>query len=235
MSSNIALKEEIQKEGEGNNQQQLQRKINQVTEDLTSSISRNRLVKMYPGNALTVCNYLIAMRTETTLSSSYKSGIIQALCYLERFYLKHPKYLQQKLFQDMDRDYIVMYLNSIRRPELEDSQHASIGTYNLHRTQLLRFFKWLYSPSIPANARPTPAVIQNIPKLRRKEMSTIKPSDLWTEEDDALFLKYYIELGLTPPPKPNKKLPVSLTNKHKLCLMLSLSIQFCFWHSFNAS
>jgi hypothetical protein len=32
--------------------------------------------------------------------------------------------------------------------------------------------------------------MQNIPRLRRKEISTIKPADLWTEEDDALFLKY---------------------------------------------
>ncbi len=32
--------------------------------------------------------------------------------------------------------------------------------------------------------------MQNIPRLRRKVITTIKPSDLWTEEDDALFLKY---------------------------------------------
>ncbi|MGB7636617.1 MAG: site-specific integrase, partial [Nitrososphaeraceae archaeon] len=39
--------------------------------------------------------------------------------------------------------------------------------------------------------RPTPEhVIGNIPQFKRKETSIYKPTDLWTEEDDALFLKY---------------------------------------------
>jgi integrase/recombinase XerD len=33
-------------------------------------------------------------------------------------------------------------------------------------------------------------VIDNIPQLKRKEQSMYKPSDLWTEKDDLLFLKY---------------------------------------------
>ena len=32
--------------------------------------------------------------------------------------------------------------------------------------------------------------MRNIPSFERKEKSTYKPTDLWTEEDDALFLKY---------------------------------------------
>ena len=32
--------------------------------------------------------------------------------------------------------------------------------------------------------------MDNIPKLKRKEKSIYKPSDLWTPEDDLLFLKY---------------------------------------------
>jgi integrase len=55
---------------------------------------------------------------------------------------------------------------------------------------LTRFFKWLYSPGIEPNNRPKPPVIDNIVQLKRRETSIYKPSDLWTEEDDALFLKY---------------------------------------------
>jgi hypothetical protein len=33
-------------------------------------------------------------------------------------------------------------------------------------------------------------VIHNIPQLKRKEKSIYKPTDLWTAEDDSLFLKY---------------------------------------------
>jgi integrase len=32
--------------------------------------------------------------------------------------------------------------------------------------------------------------VENISKFKRKEQSIYKPTDLWTDEDDALFLKY---------------------------------------------
>jgi len=50
----------------------------------------------------------------------------------------------------------------------------------------------LYCPSydIPFNKRPTPDVIQQIPEIKRREISIYKPTDLWTEEDDAIFCRY---------------------------------------------
>ena len=68
--------------------------------------------------------------------------------------------------------------------------HKWIGTYNLYRIELMRFFKWLYYPYIESDKRPKPEVIQNIPQLKRKEKSIYKPTDLWTSEDDSLFLRY---------------------------------------------
>jgi integrase len=56
---------------------------------------------------------------------------------------------------------------------------------------VLRFFKWLYYPDIEQRKRPKPSVIENIPQLKRKEISIYKPSDLWTNEDDIIFLRYY--------------------------------------------
>ena len=82
------------------------------------------------------------------------------------------------------------FLDNYRKPESVDPMHKWIGTYNVFRTFLVRFFKWLYYPDIQPNARPKPAVIENIGRLKRKEISIYKPTDLWTEEDDALFLKY---------------------------------------------
>ena len=35
-----------------------------------------------------------------------------------------------------------------------------------------------------------PEVIENLKQLKRKEKSIYKPTDLWTQEDDQLFLKY---------------------------------------------
>jgi hypothetical protein len=53
-----------------------------------------------------------------------------------------------------------------------------------------KFFKWVYTPALELKQRPKPQIIQNIPSLKRKEISIYKPSDLWTLEDDLLFLKW---------------------------------------------
>ena len=81
-------------------------------------------------------------------------------------------------------------MDSFRRTETQDPMHKWIGTYNLFRIHLLRFFKWLYSSDIEPDKRSKPSVIENIPSLRRKETSIYKPSDLWTQQDDLLFLRY---------------------------------------------
>jgi integrase len=90
----------------------------------------------------------------------------------------------------MSRNDIVSFLESFRKPETFDPLHKWIGTYNICRIHLLRFFKWLYYPNIVPGKRPKPSVIENIPQLRRKEQSVYKPTDPWTIEDDLLFLKY---------------------------------------------
>jgi integrase len=54
----------------------------------------------------------------------------------------------------------------------------------------MRFFKRLYYPEIEPSKRPIPDVVKNIHSFKCKEQLIYKPSDLWTEQDDALFLKY---------------------------------------------
>jgi hypothetical protein len=71
-----------------------------------------------------------------------------------------------------------------------DPLHKRVGTYNVFRIHLLRFFKWLYAPNVKPKLRPKPAVINNIPRLKRNEISIYTPSDLWTQKEDLLFLKY---------------------------------------------
>jgi integrase len=90
----------------------------------------------------------------------------------------------------MARNDVMQYLDSHRRPEESDPLHKWIGTYNLRRAYLLRFFKWLHYPEMEPSKRPIPYVVKNIPSFKRKEQSIYKPTDLWTEQDDALFLKY---------------------------------------------
>jgi integrase len=90
----------------------------------------------------------------------------------------------------MTRNDVMQYLDGHRRPEESDPLHKWIGTYNLRRAYLLRFFKWLYHPKMEPSKRPIPDVVKNIRSFKRKEQSIYKPTDLWTEQDDALFLKY---------------------------------------------
>ena len=62
--------------------------------------------------------------------------------------------------------------------------------YNIFRIILIKFFKWFYSPDIESDKRPKPAIVENIPQLKRKEKSVYKPSDMWTAQDDLIFLRY---------------------------------------------
>ena len=99
-------------------------------------------------------------------------------------------FYNNKSFKQITRDDLVSFLDSFRKPESVDPLHKWIGTYNTYRIHLTRFFKWLYYPDIEPDKRPKPEVIENILILKRKEQSIYKPTDLWTEEDDIVFLRY---------------------------------------------
>ena len=138
---------------------------------------------MSEDNASTIINYISTIRVEVNLSDHYRKDLIEVL---SRF----ARYNDNKPFKDITRTDVISFLESFRKTEAADPLHKWIGTYNIFRMHLVRFFKWLYSPNIEPSKRPKPTLIENIPKLRRKEKSIYKPSDLWTQQDDLLFLKY---------------------------------------------
>jgi integrase len=150
---------------------------------------RRRLSKE---NALTTSEYIIAMKREVNPRLSTIKNAIQFLSELSKFV--HI----EKRFEDMTRDDVLLFLDSIRKPENDDPLHKWIGTYNTKRIVLIRFFKWLCYSGIAnphkrnelSAAERKPECIMDIPKLKRKEVSCYKPSDLWTQEDDLLFLKW---------------------------------------------
>jgi integrase len=161
----------------------LERKVNLITEGLSPTYS-DRLYKISRINALAITDFILSMKTEINLSNHHIMNNIMALTLLAQFYNN------EKYFTEMGRIDILSYLNRLRRPEAADPLHKWIGSYNMYKTLFVRFFKWLYYPDVEAPKRPKPAVVENIPNLKRKEQSIYKPSDLWTEEDDLLFLKY---------------------------------------------
>ena len=182
--------------------------IDEATSGLTKSYRNNLLKLRNQDNAVTIAKYIISMKNEVNLSDNYRISLIKTLSRLSNFYFNdndddnddakvkvRPDIVaksksKSKLFTDITRDDFLLFLNSFRKPEPIDPLHKWIGTYNHFIVIISRFFKWLYYPDIPPNERLKPSVIENLKRIRRKETSIYKPSDLWTVEDDQLFLKY---------------------------------------------
>jgi integrase len=172
----------------------IERKIILATEDFTTNFCKSILKdksKLSECNALVVAEYLIAMKRETNPRPSYIRCTIQFLSELSR------SVGLEKQFKNMTQEDILYYLDCNRKPENEDPLHKWKGSYNTKRIVLFRFFKWLYTPEINPERRNElfiserkPECIRDIPKLKRKETSCYKPSDLWSQEDDLLFLKW---------------------------------------------
>ena len=91
----------------------------------------------------------------------------------------------------MTKEDIFSYLNRFRKSEEDDPHHRWIGTWNNRHIVLLKFFRWLHYQDNPdIKNRKYPDCMQGIKRLRRKEVSRYKPSDLWTSRECEIFLKY---------------------------------------------
>src|SRR5215813_12943330 len=171
----------------------LEKKIILATEGFMTKFSESTLRdKLSKENAFVVADYIIAMKREINPRLNYIKSTIQFLSELSR------SIGVQEHFVDMTRNDILFYLDKCRKSENEDPLHKWISSYNLKRIILMRFFKWLYYPNIASPKRRNelsleenkPECILGIPQLKRKEISCYKPTDMWTQEDDLLFLKW---------------------------------------------
>ena len=160
-----------------------ERKINLITEGLEPRFSK-ALVNISNENALAIADFILSINIEISVSDNHKRNYINVLTQLSKFYHNN------KSFKEMNRQDILLFLDSLRKPENSDPLHKWVGTYNQYTVLLIKFFKWLYYPDIEPHKRVKPQLLENIFQLKRKEISIYKPSDLWTKEDDLLFLKY---------------------------------------------
>ena len=134
-------------------------------------------------NQQVIEEYLNAYRNEINASKNTIKNCSYILSYLS-------KHNNAKSFTSMTAENIQSFLNSLKRPVSIDPMHQSTGTYNLYVIHLVRFFKWLYYPEYPKNERLKPKCILNLKTIPRREKSIYSPSDLWTTEDDLLFLRH---------------------------------------------
>jgi integrase len=156
------------------------RKLELVIAGLRPQFYHTLKSKLKKDNAKKIMDYILAMKTEINLSDYHRESIIRVL----------GLFCCSKNFKEVTREDVLEFLDRRRKPESLDPLHKWIGTYNSYLAILSKFFKWLYYPDIEPHKRPRPPVIENITQLKRKEQSIYTAGDLWTVEDDFLFLKY---------------------------------------------
>jgi integrase len=178
-------------------EKELDRKITLATEGFTTNkycelVLRDR-TRLSKENALTICNYIIDVKREINPKLNTIRTAIQHISELSK------AVGIEKKFADMTRDDILLFLDHYRKLENDDPMHKWINTYKSNRSVMLRFFKWLQYGDVSGDPKKRdklsatnkePKCIQDIPKLKRREVSSYKPSDMWTAEDDLLFLKW---------------------------------------------
>lgn len=137
------------------------------------------LTKITRENANIIIDYIQVLQTEVTPRQTYRIETILKLKRLSEFH-------KDKFFRDLTRQDVIDFLDRLRKPEPLDPLHKWIGAYENNRIYLLRFFRWLHcpDPNIPPAQRPKPAVMQNIPRIRRLEKDIYKDTDIWSPEDD---------------------------------------------------
>jgi hypothetical protein len=118
---------------------------------------------------------------------NYRKDIIKCLTKFIAFCRSNSYISNVQILKQSERKDVLAFLDSLKKSEITDPLHKWIGTYNLYRVHLIRFFKWLHNPDLEPDKRPKPSVVENIQQLKRKEKSIYKPTDMWTSEDDLLF------------------------------------------------
>jgi integrase len=130
------------------------------------------------------------------LITEHDSQNLKLSTLLSHLHIIHffSRYLQYRDFEKITKNDIVEYLNSLRKTDLDDPTHKWVGTHNTRQMVLSKFFRWLYNQYKGNESDQkkwiTPECMQGLKQFIRKEKSTYKPSDIWTDEDHALFLKY---------------------------------------------
>ncbi len=143
-----------------------------------------KLSEVNPENATLICDYVLSEQISFNIKESTKEGKIKILVWLSGF-------LGNKPFIDMERSDILSFLTKLKKPISEDPKQTWIGSYNIRQLIIVSFFKWSFSPSeYDYRLRKTPDCVKGIKKLPNKNNIRYTPSDLWTENDISLFLKY---------------------------------------------
>jgi integrase/recombinase XerD len=160
----------------------IKQKIKAATEGL-SKACYDKLLRLGNGNGIIIADYLLAYKIENDVKDSTRDTVCDNL---ELFIRKVDKSVD-----DVTRQDVLLYLSSMKKPEDKDPHHKWKTTCNLVATQISQFFRWFYYPDVGPKRRKTPDFVVDLPRFKRGgvEEKTYKPSDMWTQEDDEVFLR----------------------------------------------
>jgi hypothetical protein len=159
----------------------LERRIEETTAGLPSSFAKH-LCSTGEDNAATIVEYIAAVENEVNLSDNYRRDLIESLA-------RFSKYNDNKPFKVLTRSNVIAFLESLHKTET--GSYAQMDRYLQPFPDLFTaIFQVALYPDFEPNKRPKPTIVENLARLKRKEESIYKPSDLWTQQDDLLFLKY---------------------------------------------
>ncbi len=176
-----ALDSQLSTNNDHDKDQLYDKKLYQVTADLKPY--RVSQLKRMDKNSFPIVEFLYSKMREGNLKPASRASTIDRLCQLSLFNNNKP-------FNEITLEDIFSYLDTIRKTENEDPLHKWIGTYNISVIKIISFFRWFYQPTLHSNDRVTPEFLNNLRCIKRKEKTTLSAKDLWTTEEDALFLKY---------------------------------------------
>jgi hypothetical protein len=165
--------------------QSLDRLVDSITQDFSRKGINSRLKALARRsiNTATICDHILAEQTEQNIKTSTAESKVKSLLWIS-------KYLNEKPFEEMTKQDILSYLNSLRKPTSTDPQQKWIGSYNNRLRYYAKFFRWLYNREEPDyRKRISPPCIQGLRQLPRQEKSSYKPSLLSQNELDFLFGK----------------------------------------------
>ncbi|MGE5660658.1 MAG: tyrosine-type recombinase/integrase [Ignavibacteriales bacterium] len=156
--------------------------------EATSSLNNHYFIKiakrMSASNADLLARFIILNRRDGIVSNNTIELYIDGIVYLEN-------YNNHKDLNKIGKEDIISFLYSYRKSEAVDPLHKWINTYNIRLDAVYKFFKWLYNLKNGSSADGlAPPIMNGIKRLKRKEKSSYQAKDLWTHEDDVIFLKY---------------------------------------------
>jgi ATP-dependent Lon protease len=123
----------------------LDRLIDSITRDFSRKGINSRikvLVRKSSTNAASTCDHILAEQTELNIKTSIAESKVKSMLWLSKF-------LNDKPFEEMPKQDILSYLNSLRKPTSIDPQQKWIGSYNNRLRYYAKFFRWLYNKEEP--------------------------------------------------------------------------------------